>query len=155
MLATMPRPASVGVSVLPSSVMSGAFLPLDSALFQSVVRTVQGTHTTLTLVLAYCGNFLWNCATTPFIHVTWDGTEPPIRHTVSLAGAAAPDDGELPLEPHPAAAAPASKTAAPIAAADLVSFTARSPFPAVSRGSGVLWAGAPAAIQPCMTLIRN
>src|SRR5215469_13980824 len=134
MLATTPSPASVGVSVLPSSVMSGAFLPLDSALFQSVVRTVHGTHTTSTLVLAYCGNCLWNCATTPFIHVTWDATEPPIRHTVSLAGAAAPDD-ELALEPHPAAAAPASKTAAPIAAADLVSFTARSPFPAVSRGS--------------------
>jgi hypothetical protein len=86
--------------------------------------------------------------TTVFIHVIWDGTEPPIRHTVSLAGAAVPDDDELALEPHPAAAAPASKTAAPITAADLVSFTARSPFPAVSRGSSVLRAGAPAAIQP-------
>jgi hypothetical protein len=64
---------------------------------------------------------------TPFIQVTWDGTDPPIRHMVSLAGAAEPDDDELALEPQPAAA-PASKTAVAIAAADLVSFTARSPF---------------------------
>jgi len=43
-----------------------------------------------------------------------------------LAGAAEADDELLP-EPHPAAA-PASTTAAPIAAAGLVIFTARSPF---------------------------
>ena len=89
----MPLAASVGVSVLPSSVMSGMFLPLDSAVFQSCVRLVQGTHTTLTWVLAYCGNSLWKSATTPFIQVTWDGTEPPIRQTVSVDGA----DDELPV----------------------------------------------------------
>jgi hypothetical protein len=51
-----------------------------------------------------------------------------MRHTTSLAGAAeADDDPELLLLPQPAAA-PASATAAQIAAADLVSFTARSPF---------------------------
>ena len=52
MLASMPSDASVGVSVLPSSVMSGAFLPLASALVQSAVRFVQGINLTLTLVLA-------------------------------------------------------------------------------------------------------
>ena len=52
MLASMPSDASVGVSVLPSSVMSGAFLPLDSAFVQSAVRFVQGMNTTWTLVLA-------------------------------------------------------------------------------------------------------
>src|ERR1700722_13710175 len=80
--ARMPLAASVGVSV-----MSGMFLPLDSALFQSCVRLPQGTHTTLTWVLAYCGKSLWKSATTPFIQVTWDGTEPPIRQTVSVDGA--------------------------------------------------------------------
>ena len=50
MLASAPSAASVGVSVLPSSVMSGAFLPLVSALVQSVVRLPQGTQTTFTLV---------------------------------------------------------------------------------------------------------
>ncbi len=55
MLASMPSDASVGVSVLPSSVMSGAFLPLDRAFVQSEVRFVQGTNTTWTLVLAYAG----------------------------------------------------------------------------------------------------
>ena len=55
MLARAPSEASVGVSVLPSSVMSGAFLPLASALVQSVVRLAQGTQTTLTLVFLYCG----------------------------------------------------------------------------------------------------
>ena len=35
--------------------MSGAFLPLVSALVQSVVRLAQGTQTTLTLVFLYCG----------------------------------------------------------------------------------------------------
>src|SRR5262249_22921906 len=107
MLATMPRPASVGVSVLPSSVMSGAFLPLAGGWCQPVVRAVRGTPPGLTLFWAYGGTFLWTCATPPFTQVPGDGTDPPIRHTVSLAGAAAPDDGELPLEPHPAAAAPA------------------------------------------------
>ena len=48
----MPRVALVGVSVLPISVMSGAFFPLDSALVNSVVALVHGTQTTLTLVLA-------------------------------------------------------------------------------------------------------
>src|SRR6201999_221882 len=94
--ARMPLAASVGVSVLPSSVMSGMFLPDDSALFQSVVRLLHGTQTTLTWVLAYCGNSLWNSATTLFIQVTWDGTEPPIRQTVSVDGA---DDDEPPDVP--------------------------------------------------------
>ena len=85
--ARMPLAASVGVSVLPSSVMSGMFLPLDSALFQSVVRLLHGIQSTLTWVLAYCGKSLWNSATTPFIQVTWAGTEPPIRQTVSVDGA--------------------------------------------------------------------
>src|ERR1700752_2062884 len=93
--ARMPLAASVGVSVLPSSVMSGMFLPDDSALFQSVVRSPHGTQTTLTWVLAYCGNCWWNCVTTLFIQVTWDGTEPPIRQTVSVAGA----DAEPLVEP--------------------------------------------------------
>jgi hypothetical protein len=81
------------------------------------------------LVLAYCGYFWWNWATTPFIQVTWDGTDEPIRQTTSFAGA--PDDDELLplLEPQPAAA-PASRAAAPNAAADLVNFTGGSPFPA-------------------------
>src|ERR1700689_525770 len=85
--ARMPLAASVGVSVLPSSVMSGMFLPDDSALFQSVVRLPHGIQSTLTWVLAYCGYSLGNCATTPFIQVTWEGTEPPIRQTVSVFGA--------------------------------------------------------------------
>src|ERR1700689_2162083 len=85
--ARMPLAASVGVSVLPSSVTSGMFLPLDSALFQSCVRSPQGTHTTLTWVLAYCGNSWWKSVTTPFIQVTWAGTDAPIRQTVSVAGA--------------------------------------------------------------------
>ena len=85
--ARMPLAASVGVSVLPSSVMSGMFLPLDSAVFQSVVRLPHGIQSTLTWVLAYCGKSWWNCATMPFIQVTWAGTEPPIRQTVSVDGA--------------------------------------------------------------------
>jgi hypothetical protein len=56
----------------------------------------------------------------------------------SLAGAAElADDEELPLEPHPAAA-PASTTAAPIMAADLVNFTALS-FPALFHGGVARW----------------
>jgi len=56
-----------------------------------------------------------------------------MRHTTSLAGADEAVD-ELLVEPQPAipAAAPASATAAPNAAADLVKVTDRSPFPAVS-----------------------
>jgi hypothetical protein len=71
----------------------------------------------------------------PFIQVTCEGTDAPIRHTVSLVGAAAAAD-ELLLEPQPAipAAVHASTTAAPMVAADLVRFTARSPFPAVLAG---------------------
>src|SRR5579864_694758 len=91
-LVSTPSDASVGVSVLPSSVMSGAFFPLASAVFQSVVRLVQGTQTTLTLVLAYCGKSAWNWVMTPFIQVTSVGTEPPIRQTVSWAGADDDDD---------------------------------------------------------------
>src|SRR6266851_5829479 len=121
MLASAPCEAMPGVSVLPSSVMSGPPLPLVSALVQSVTRLPQGIQSTTTLVLAYCGYFLWNWATIPFIQVTWDGTDEPIRQTTSLAGAA-DDDELLLLEPHPAAA-PASRAAAPNAAADLVSFT--------------------------------
>src|SRR5690348_2978249 len=94
--ARTPLAASVGVSVLPSSVMSGMFLPDDSALFQSAVRLPHGTQTTLTWVLAYCGNCLWNWSTTPFIQVTCSGTEPPIRQTVSVDGA---DAEALPVVP--------------------------------------------------------
>src|ERR1700761_2394347 len=99
--ARMPLAASVGVSVLPSSVMSGMFLPLDRALFQSWVRSPHGTQTTLTWVLAYCGNCWWNWVTTVFIQVTWDGTEPPIRQTVSVDGA---DAAALPEARPPAVA---------------------------------------------------
>jgi hypothetical protein len=75
---------------------------------------------------------LWKSATTPFIQVTWDGTDAPIRQTTSLAGADADVLDGL-LEPQPAmpAAVPASATATPNAAADLVKVTDRSPFPAV------------------------
>jgi hypothetical protein len=52
MLARAPSEASVGVSVLPSSVMSGAFLPLARALVQSAVALVHGIHLTTTWVLA-------------------------------------------------------------------------------------------------------
>ena len=34
---------------------------------------------------------MWNWLTTPFIQVTWDGTDEPIRQTTSLAGADEPD----------------------------------------------------------------
>src|SRR5690242_19344840 len=133
MLASAPWPAIPGVSVLPSSVMSGPPLPLVSALVQSVTRFPHGIQSTTTFVREYCGNCLWNCLTTPAIQVTCDGTDAPIRHTTSLAGAAVePDPDEPPLELQPAAA-PASAMAAPAAAAALVNFTARSPFPAISR----------------------
>src|SRR5580693_10653283 len=88
MLARAPVAAMPGVSVLPSSVMSGPPLPLDSALVQSVVRFPHGIQSTCTLVVLYWGNCLWKSATTPFIQVTWDGTDEPIRQTTSLAGAA-------------------------------------------------------------------
>ncbi len=55
MFASAPDAASVGVSVLPSSVMSGAFLPLARALVQSEVALVHGIHLTTTLVLASAG----------------------------------------------------------------------------------------------------
>ena len=134
----MPLAASVGVSVLPSSVMSGMFLPDESALFQSWVRSPQGIHFTLTWVLAYCGNSLWNSATTPFIQVTWDGTEPPIRHTVRVDGADALLDAApvaallavllvLELQPAMASAAAAAPAAAAIAADLFLSPTAGTP----------------------------
>src|SRR5262245_47107064 len=137
--ARMPVEASVGVSVLPSSVMSGMFLPDDSALFQSVVRSPHGIHFTLTWVLAYCGNSLWNSATTLFIQVTWDGTEPPMRQTVSVDGAddvlpeALPVEPvaallELPeLQPAMASAAAATPATAPSAADLFLSPTAGTP----------------------------
>ena len=55
-----------------------------------------------------------------------------MRHTTSFAGAEDDPEDEPPLEPQPATAAPASATATPNAAADLVKVTDRSPFPAVS-----------------------
>src|ERR1039457_1931756 len=136
MLASAPCAAMPGVSVLPSSVMSGPPFPLVRALVQSVTRLPQGNQSTTTLVFLYWGNCVWNCATTPFIQVVWEGTDGPIRHTVSFTGAAAADvPPPLVLEPHPAAA-PASATTAPIAAADLVNFTGGSPFPASFLVSG-------------------
>src|SRR6202046_5962 len=136
--ARMPLAASVGVSVLPSSVMSGMFLPLDSAVFQSVVRLDHGIQSTLTWVLAYWGKSLWNSATTPFIQVVWAATAPPIRQTVSVAGA---DDvllldvlplAALPLEllelqPAMASAVAAMPAAAPSAADLFLSPTAGTP----------------------------
>src|ERR1700761_519708 len=125
--ARMPLAASVGVSVLPSSVMSGMFLPDDSALFQSVVRSDHGTQTTLTCVLAYCGYCLWNSAPARFIQVTWEGTDPPMRQTVRVFGAddeppvvllaVPPPEPEL-LQPAIASAAAATPAAA-LSAADL------------------------------------
>src|SRR3982075_3830051 len=98
--------AFTSLLMLPSAVMSGPPFPLLSAFVQSVARLAHGIQSTTTLVLAYCGNCLWNCVTTPYIQVTWDATDGPIRHTVSLAGGAEVDDDELPPEPQPAAAAP-------------------------------------------------
>src|SRR6266566_1661581 len=130
MLASMPSDAWVGVSVLPSSVMSGAFLPLGGAFVQSWVRFVQGMKTTLTLVLAEAGFCLWNWLTTLFIQVTCAGVEEPIRHTVSCAGAA--DEGvdpgvDEPLELQPAIARAAAAPNAAIAAGVFLSLTAGSP----------------------------
>src|SRR5258707_6273311 len=86
MLARAPWVATPGVSVLPSSVMSGPPLPLVSALVQSVVRLPQGIQLTTTLVFANLGNCLWNCLTTPVIQVTCAGTDAPVLQTVTLAG---------------------------------------------------------------------
>jgi len=85
----------------------------------------------LTLVFAYCGKFLWNWATTSFIQVTWDGTEAPIRHTVSCAGADDVDDDppadELLLELQPAIASAAAVPNATSAAGVFLSPTAGTP----------------------------
>jgi hypothetical protein len=81
---------------------------------------------------------LWNSATMPFIQVTWVGTEPPIRQTVSVDGA---DDvllldvlvlAALPLEllelqPAMASAVAAMPAAAPSAADLFLSPTAGTP----------------------------
>jgi len=68
---------------------------------------------------------LWNSATTPFIQVTWDGTDDPMRQTVSWLGAAeedvVPPLPELVAELQPAAA---SAAAAQAAAAVILSRTA-------------------------------
>jgi hypothetical protein len=85
----------------------------------------------LTLVLAYCGKSLWNWATTPFIQVTSDATEPPIRQTVSDAGADDDEDVELPvdelLELQPAIASAAAVPNATSAAGVFLSPTAGTP----------------------------
>jgi hypothetical protein len=74
---------------------------------------------------------LWNCATTPFIHETWDGTEPPIRQTVSCAGAADEDvpalDELLEPELQPAIARVVAAPSAAITAGVFLSLTAGSP----------------------------
>src|ERR1700733_9405540 len=107
MLASAPWAATPGVSVLPSSVMSGPPFPLLSALVQSVVRLVHGIQSTTTLVFLYCGNCWWNCLTMPFIQVTCKEPAPPPAHAVSSARAPRAADEPL-LEPQPAtpAAAP-------------------------------------------------
>jgi hypothetical protein len=74
---------------------------------------------------------LWNCATTPFIQVTSDGTDAPIRHTVSCAGA---EEEEVvpvvdePLELQPAIASAAAAPSAASAAGVFLSPTAGTPF---------------------------
>src|SRR5215472_10299001 len=98
MLASAPWAAMPGVSVLPSSVMSGPPLPLVRAFVQSVPRFPHGIQSTVTLVFLYCGLAFFQAATTPFIHVVCDATAPPMRHTTILLGTAAPDP-ELLLEP--------------------------------------------------------
>jgi hypothetical protein len=69
--------------------------------------------------------------TTPFIQVTWDGTEAPIRHTVSCDGAADVDDDppadELLLELQPAIASAAAVPNATSAAGIFLSPTAGTP----------------------------
>src|SRR5215475_9116424 len=157
MLASAPWVARPGVWVFPISVMSGPPLPLVSAFVQSVEMLVHGTQLTTTFVFLYAGYFFFHCATTPFIQVPWEATEAPRRQTTSLAGAEL-DAEVLPLvEPQPAmpAAVPASATAAPNAAADLVKDTDRSPFPAVSAeatSSGRTSPGRAFAWRPAPTL---
>jgi hypothetical protein len=71
--------------------------------------------------------------TTPFIQVTSEGTDAPIRHTVSWAGAvAAEDDGfvpadDEPLELQPAIASAAAAPSAARAAGVFLSPTAGTP----------------------------
>jgi hypothetical protein len=74
---------------------------------------------------------LWNCATTPFIQLTSDGTDAPIRHTVSWAGAeeeevVVPADEE-PLELQPAIASAAAAPMVASAADVFLSPTAGTP----------------------------
>jgi hypothetical protein len=82
------------------------------------------------LVLAYCGKSVWNWVTTPFIQVTSDATEPPIRQTVSDAGA---DDEDVDepvdelLELQPAIASAAAVPNATSAAGVFLSPTAGTP----------------------------
>jgi hypothetical protein len=76
---------------------------------------------------------VWNWATTPFIQVTSDGTEAPIRQTVSCAGADDEDDDddppadELLLELQPAIASAAAVPSATSAAGVFLSPTAGTP----------------------------
>ena len=56
---------------------------------------------------------------TPFIQVTWDAADGPIRHTVSSLGAAEPED-ELPLPEFDAELQPAIASAAAAQAAAAV-----------------------------------
>src|SRR5580700_717810 len=155
MFASAPWEARPGVSVLAVSLMSGPPLPLVSALVQSVPLAVHGIQSVTTLVFLYWGNSLFHCSTTPFIQVAWDATPLPIRQTTSLAGADDVDPVELglPLELQPAmpAAAPASATTAPTAAADLVNVTARSPFPAGLNGATSSGRTPPAGRSPGAT----
>ena len=71
--------------------------------------------------------------TTPFIQVTSDGTDAPIRHTVSWAGAEETEDAGLvpaddePLEPQPAIASAAAAPSATSAAGVFLSPTAGTP----------------------------
>jgi hypothetical protein len=94
--------------------------------------------------------------TTPFIQVTWLGTEPPIRQTVSVAGADAEPEEELvlpvlvvvllellELQPVMASAAAATPATAPSAADLFLSPTAGTPSARVnswwSDGVVTLW----------------
>jgi len=77
---------------------------------------------------------VWNWATTPFIQVTSDGTEAPIRQTVSCAGADEEDDDdveppadELPELLQPAIASAAAVPNATSAAGVFLSPTAGTP----------------------------
>jgi hypothetical protein len=84
---------------------------------------------------------VWNWATTPFIQVTWDGTEPPIRQTVSCAGADDEDDDddppadELLLELQPAIASAAAVPNATSAAGVFLSPTAGTPSGVMNSAS--------------------